>query len=243
MRPHVYSPKPKQATSDSIEHDVARWTQASSAGSDLGRSDQTSARAYGRTLQEARQVAREALGNGLPEQEVQADAAVSGYVSSLLLAVDRPSVAEDGLSSSQLAGNSGARHIASFGWLDALVTAEQTVAAPDSVFELASVLIAWALAKMRLAAAAVEGGAAGEGPLKVSCTYVEQRQYAMSSLLMLLTMGFCRHTSLCRQLPGYLSMSGSSAAASCPAPPPHQTAIHRYDTACIWWPVQAPAGH
>ena len=229
VRPHVYAPKSKQAVNDNIEQDVARWTQSSAAGSDLGRSDQTSARAYGRTLQEARQVCREALGNGLQvcspfpnvssnlelnrkgelalrtqeEQEVQADGAVNSYVSSLLLSIDRPSASEDGLSSLQLAGNSGARHVASYGWLDALVTAEQTVAAPDSVFELASVLVAWALAKMRLAAAAVERGAAGEGPLKVS---KDLKQPAAAICNWPSRFVACRHTSPCRQLLDCLTM-------------------------------------
>ena len=167
MLPHLYTPDPKVASSQcSVEQDYARWTQ--SAGSDLGRSDQTSARAYGRTLQQARQVTREALGNGLPEQQDQAEAAVNDYVSSLRLSIDKPVASVDGLGTSQLTGDSPARHIASFGWTDALVTAKQTVAAPDSIFELASVLIAWAISKMRSAAQAVEGGATGEGPLRVS---------------------------------------------------------------------------
>lgn len=75
----------------------------------------------------------------------------------------------------QLVGDSGARHVASYGWRDVLVTAEQSAQASDSVFELASLLVAWALCKLRAASAlslAAAGGAASEGLLKVRTALV-----------------------------------------------------------------------
>ena len=170
VRAVTFDPAAKKPLLGSLEADFERWASSSSA---LGRSNQAAARAYAESQQTGRQAATDLLSSSSPGQEEQTETAVTAYVSSLLLSVNRPAEAAalPGLpEASQVVGDSPARSIAGYGWRDVLVTAEQSAQASDTVFELASLLIAWALYKMRAASAtcaAVAGGAPSDSLFRV----------------------------------------------------------------------------
>ncbi|KAK9868803.1 hypothetical protein WJX84_000981 [Apatococcus fuscideae] len=114
---------------------------------------------YIQNLTQARERLVGLLSSSKGTSEESVDAACAEYSSHLLGLINEPST--DAGAGSRVAGNSRLRRMVAFAWQDALVASGQVQMA-DSVFELASLLVAVAIWKMQKAAAIChEGGATG----------------------------------------------------------------------------------
>ena len=168
---HLFSPPVKTCSPLDVRAQLERKFRLASEAP--ARKEQGSILDYGGSVGQSREAALTQL-----QRETAADGgdavdnAASKYVALLLGIVtrhpstdqpasvnpDHPEASHAGLA---LAADAQLRRAVTFEWQDVLVTSRQNSSAADAVFELASLLVAWALWQMRCASSLCQPSSAG----------------------------------------------------------------------------------
>lgn len=165
---HIFCPPSKTGASVDTRGQVDNSLRAASESP--GRREQAAILEFAGSLGQARDAALAQLQReGAADGGTSTETAATKYLSLLLGLINRqqgpsaeasPAADQPGAAPA-IAADAQLRRAATFGWEDVLVTSRQASSAADSVFELASFLVAWGLWQMRCASSLCQPSRAG----------------------------------------------------------------------------------